>query len=150
MRRIGRVNQQMLARIGEHAGYITANSINPGGFTASNASASVYTTDRPGGWSPAYWEGGEYETPIAAVAPRGEWQEKEIVDGLRIAVQKGRRWKAERLDTGQVLLTPESGRPRGHRGASSGGVQVGALVRDTDGATQEIDDPIPQRKGRRW
>lgn len=82
---------------------------------------------------------------IAPIAPvrTPEWQEKEVVPGLRICVRQGQRWSAEKLDSGQVLLTPS-------RGQVSGEVGAGALMRDTDGYTKEIDDPIPQPGGTRW
>lgn len=90
-----------------------------------------------------------FQAPAANAAPQEEalgWSEQEVVPGLRISVRQGTRWKAERLDTGQVLLTPATGTSS----AGVGEVGVGALLRDTDGYAREIDDPKPQRGGRRW
>lgn len=89
-----------------------------------------------------------FQSPATANAARDEaagWTEQEIVPGLRISVRQGVRWKAEQLDTGQILLTPATAPVAG-----VGEVGVGALLRDTDGFSREIDDPRPQRGGRRW
>lgn len=98
-------------------------------------------------WSPAHSPdevGGAVGIiqPIATQKPRPSWSEKEIMPGLRVCVQRGHRWTAEKLDSGQVLLSPVH--QQGYE------AETGALMQDTDGFTREIDDPIPQPGGTRW
>lgn len=136
------------------------------------ANTDVYTTSRRqarGGYRPAHSPAYE-DTDVGRMealwgsqgrrAPRVEhardaerWDEQEVVPGLRIRVLRGQPWNAERLDTGQILLSPTEPtgrRPRRIESAGVGETAIGALFRDTDGFERVVPDPIPNGRGDRW
>lgn len=156
--RIGRIGAEgiVIPRSGDNV--FTTERRQRGGGTR-HASSSAYEEEDVG----RFREPDEDEADEEIVEAKRErelarWAEKEIVPGLRVRVLKGHPWNAEKLDSGQILLTPK--RPakltRTGRGPSTGLVPVtspgvvGALFRDTDSFTREVPDPIPSGRGVRW
>ena len=92
---------------------------------------------------------GQQISPVTSAVGAVRYVEREIAPGLIIRVRKGQQWSAERLDTGQFLLSPMPNQPRRSR---SGEIGSGALLRDSDGYAQEIHDPAgpPAGRGSRW
>lgn len=137
-----------------------------GGGTRHAASAA-YDPDDVGELEMRWGPRGPRRGTGTEMAPRGRqrgdddasrWAEKEIVPGLRVRVLRGQPWNAERLDTGQILLSPQPPEaveaPRPHRGRNQGYEEtgmVGALFRDTDGFEVVKADPKPVRgRGDVW
>lgn len=151
--------------------YVRIGRVQNGALVPTVISSDVYTTVRRqrGGYpqraahSPGYedsdigrmetlWGGGGRGPRVERERSAERWDEKEIVPGLRVRVLRGQPWNAERLDTGQILLSPgerEERQPR-RRQVETGEVGIGALFRDTDNFERVVPDQIPNGRGHRW